>query len=255
MDMQEQISDKGGDDYDGTLVELKENELLKEDEKKKTKKKLYELNELHHLVNALPYIDSYDNELEQNAKKLVEEEMNLMHKNNEIKNYLESFPLPKITYLSNDNSIIENELKRCEENRKMQKLNFDHYNIENDVLNNKNIEEWEKTLKKYEIILENSHNALINMELMNKYKEVMWSEHMKVFNHLDINLQNNIKTLKDDIDNINKKRKLHQLSYVNELSTLQNEQKEYKKKNNMVLNEIKKLMTENMLMKYKSNMI
>ncbi|GAW81879.1 hypothetical protein, conserved [Plasmodium gonderi] len=223
---------------------------------KKTDKKLYELNPLHDLVNALPYIDSYDKELEKNAKSMVEEEMMLMNKQNEIKNYLENFDVPPSVYLKKEDSVIPNELKRCEQNDKMEKLNLNYYNIENETLNeSKNVEEWAKTLKKYELVLENLHNALINMELMNKYKEVMWSEHMKIFTHIDINLQNSIKTLKEQIDNINKQRKLHQLSYVNELSTLQNERNEYKRKNAIVLNEIKRLLSENMLMQYKRNLI
>ncbi|SBT39238.1 conserved protein, unknown function [Plasmodium ovale wallikeri] len=217
-------------------------------------KKLYEQNSLHNLVNALPYIDSYDNELEKNAKRMIEEEMELMITKKEVKDYLKDYPLPILTYL-NENSVIPNELRRCEKNEKMSKLNFDYYTIEKDNLNDlRNMEEWEKMVKKYQLLLENLHNALINIELMNKYKEVMWSEHMKMFTHIDINLQNSIKMVKDNIDNINKKRKLHQLSYVNDLTTLQNERKEYKRKNTIVLKEIKKLLFENRLMRYKRNL-
>ncbi|CRG93725.1 conserved Plasmodium protein, unknown function [Plasmodium gallinaceum] len=246
MEIEKRVSDE----------EKCENSLNQVNDKynKEKKRKLYELNDLHHLVNALPYIDSYDNEFEQVAKKMVEEEMKLMNEKNEVKNYLEDYQIPSIMHFNNENSIIHNELKRCEENKKMEKINFDHYNISH-TLNDMSINEWKNTLKKYEIILENSHNALINIELMNKYREVMWSEHMKIFSHIDINLQNNIKSLKEDIENINKKRKLHQLNYANEFTTLQNERKEYKRKNNMVLNEIKKLLSENMLMQYKKNLI
>ncbi|CRH00989.1 conserved Plasmodium protein, unknown function [Plasmodium relictum] len=246
MDIQENIRDK--EKYEYSLNEV--NDKCKYEKKKK----LYELNNLHNLVNALPYIDSYDNELEQVAKKMVEEEMKLMNEKNEVKNYLEDYHIPSLMYLNNENSVIHNELRRCEENKKMEKLNFDYYNISH-TLNDMSINEWKSTLKKYEIILENSHNALINIELMNKYKDVMWSEHMKIFSHIDINLQNNIKSLKEEIENINKKRKLHQLQFVNDLTTLQNERKEYKRKNNIILSEIKKLLSENMLMQYKKNLI
>ncbi|SBT79774.1 pre-mRNA-splicing factor CWF7, putative [Plasmodium malariae] len=255
MEIHKEASDEEKDD-NNNLVEVNNDSLANSSNGKEKNKKLYETIDLHHLVNALPYIDSYDNEFEQNAKKMVEEEMNLMNKKKEIKNYLKNFPVPQSVYVNNENSIVQNELNRCEQNKKMDKLNLEYYNIENDILNdNKDIEEWKKTLKKHELILENLHNALINMELMSKYKEVMWCEHMKVFTHIDINLQNNIKTLKEEIDNINKQRKLHQLSYVNDLSTLQNERKEFKRKNSLVINEIKKLSHENMLMQYKRNII
>ncbi|CAG9478002.1 conserved protein, unknown function [Plasmodium vivax] len=242
-----------------TQAETEEQHLLSElnDEgggKKEKKKKLYELNELHHLVNALPYIDSHDSELEKNAKQLVEEEMMLMNKQNEVKNYLQSFDIPPSVYAKMESSLMPNELKRCEQGITMQKLNLSSYNIQGEQLEEeKNLNQWSNTLKKHQIVLENLHNALINVELMNKYKEVMWSEHMKVFTHIDINLQNNIKLLKDQIDNINKQRKLHQLSYVNDLSALQNERNEYKRKNDIVLEEIKRLHSENLRLRYRRN--
>ncbi|EUD68462.1 hypothetical protein C922_00858 [Plasmodium inui San Antonio 1] len=235
-------------------VNKEEDQPEKEEGKKKKQKKLYELNELHHLVNALPYIDSHDSELEKNAKQLVEEEMMLMQKQNEVKNYLQNFDIPPSVYIKIENSVIPNEIKRCEQQISMEKLNLDSYNIESEKLDqDKNMEQWASTLKKHQIVLENLHNALINVELMNKYKEVMWSEHMKVFTHIDINLQNSIKLLKDEIDNINKQRKLHQLSYVNDLSALQNERTEYKRKNDIVLEEIKKLLSENLRLRYRRN--
>ncbi|SBS85428.1 pre-mRNA-splicing factor CWF7, putative [Plasmodium ovale] len=242
----------GSDEKKGVVELDKKNDRSNVGEIKN--KKLYEQNSLHNLVNALPYIDSYDNELEKNAKRMIEEEMELMITKKEVKDYLKDYPWPILTYL-NENSVIPNELRRCEKNEKMKKLNFDYYTIEKDNLNDlRNMEEWEKMVKKHQLLLENLHNALINIELMNKYKEVMWSEHMKMFTHIDINLQNSIKMVKDDIDNINKKRKLHQLSYVNDLTTLQNERKEYKRKNTIVLKEIKKLLFENRLMRYKHNL-
>ncbi|ANQ09098.1 Uncharacterized protein PCOAH_00035350 [Plasmodium coatneyi] len=231
-----------------------EDQLEKEEGGVKKKKKLYELNELHHLVNALPYIDSHDSELEKNAKQLVEEEMMLMQKKNEVKNYLQDFDVPPSVYVKIKNSVMPNELKRCEQNINMEKLNLNCYNIEKEELKEeKNLNEWINTLRRHQIVLENMHNALINVELMNKYKEVMWSEHMKVFTHIDVNLQNSIKLLKDQIDNINKQRKLHQLSYVNDLSALQNERNEYKRKNDIVLEEIKKLLSENLRLRYQRN--
>ncbi|KEG03607.1 pre-mRNA-splicing factor CWF7, putative [Plasmodium vinckei vinckei] len=230
-----------------------------DEDKKKKNEKLYKSIELHYLVNALPYIDSYDNEMEQNAKKLIEEEMNIMKETNQVKEYLENFPIPDLLYLKDNNSIIQNELKRYEQNNKMDMLNFDHYNIENNpesnINNNSTINQAKKTFENHQLVLENLHNALINIELMNKYKEVIWSEHMKTFTQVDINLQNSIKSLKENIDNINKKRKLHHLSYVNDLTTLQNERKDFKRKNSLVLKEIKKLISENMIMKYKQNLI
>ncbi|CAA9989181.1 conserved protein, unknown function [Plasmodium knowlesi strain H] len=239
------------------LSELNNEEDQSEREEKEEggkKKKLYELNELHYLVNALPYIDSHDSELEKNAKQLVEEEMMLMQKQNEIKNYLQNFDIPQSVYVKIKNSVIPNELKRCEQNINMEKLNLNYYNIDKEELNEeKNVNQWANTLTKHKIVLENMHNALINVELMNKYKEVMWSEHMKVFAHIDVNLQNNIKLLKDQIDNINKQRKLHQLSYVKDLSALQNERSEYKRKNDIVLEEIKKLLSENLHLRYRRN--
>ncbi|GAB67407.1 hypothetical protein PCYB_114270 [Plasmodium cynomolgi strain B] len=159
-----------------------------------------------------------------------------------------------LVYIKIKNSVMPNELKRCEQHINMEKLNLNSYNIEREQLDEeKNLNEWANTLKKHQIVLENLHNALINVELMNKYKEVMWSEHMKIFTHIDINLQNSIKLLKDQIDNINKQRKLHQLSYVNDLSALQNERSEYKRKNDIVLEEIKKLLSENLRLRYRRN--
>ncbi|KJP86988.1 hypothetical protein AK88_03387 [Plasmodium fragile] len=234
-----------------------EDQLEKEEEGgEKKKKKLYERNELHHLVNALPYIDSHDSELEKNAKQLVEEEMKLMQKQNDVKNYLENFDIPPSVYTKINNSVMPNELKRCEQHINMEKLNLNCYNIEKEQLEEeKNLNQWADTLRQHQIVLENLHNALINVELMNKYKEVMWSEHMKMFTHIDVNLQNSIKSLKDQIDNINKQRKLHQLSYVNDLSALQNERSEYKRKNDIVLEEIKKLLSENLRLRYQRNVI
>ncbi|CXI79783.1 conserved protein, unknown function [Plasmodium berghei] len=259
-------NEENGDTINGPMENIENrnndytlNENTEEKKKKKKTEKLYKSIELHYLVNALPYIDSYDNELGQNAKKLIEEEMHIMKETNQVKQYLENFPIPDLLYLNNKNSIIQNELKRCEQNNKMTLLNFDHYNIENNstsnINNNSTVNQAKKTFENHQLVLENLHNALINIELMNKYKEVIWSEHMKTFTQVDINLQNSIKSLKENIDNINKKRKLHHLSYVNDLTTLQNERKDFKRKNSLVLKEIKKLISENMLMKYKQNLI
>jgi hypothetical protein len=68
---------------------------------------LYQENEYHHLVDALPYVDPVANELQMEVKRLIEDEMKRMPK----RDYLERLPAPPTSFLDTD-PLVKEEMER-----------------------------------------------------------------------------------------------------------------------------------------------
>ncbi|CEM15606.1 unnamed protein product [Vitrella brassicaformis CCMP3155] len=198
---------------------------------------LFQDNEGWDLVDALPYIDPLPADLQQEVRRLVEEEMSRMPP----RDYLASLPKPATPVLDSD-PVIKGEMERIKMQRPMAKLDQARLNVEvPSGAKAADVGEWKKSLENAEAQLEHSNVRMVNLELMHKNAQKVWLNHLQQLEHHHTGLQSDVKILKRDMDEVNKRRKLDQVSCGNTLRTLGREWEELVDRNGEILQAVGEL--------------
>lgn len=177
---------------------------------------LYTLNEHHEKVDALPYVDPLPNEMLNQVKRMIEEEMKTMPS----RDYLSLLPAPDLSVL--DKGAVGKELQRIAEQKPMQKINTSRYDMEPpNGVNVNDLSEWKRAVDNAKAQLEHSQMRLMNLELMQKYSQNAWLRHLADLQVHNEMYQRAAQDVKGKVDDINKRRKLEQVSCGNDLRNTQ----------------------------------
>lgn len=192
---------------------------------------LFMENENFTLVDALPYIDTQlgSTEVAQQVKAIIEEEM----KHFEPRDYLQSLPVPELPILQSE--LLKNEFARMDAGHPLSGIDFSRY--EAAVPQGPDAEEeaaWKRANNNLRVIQEYDRLRLTNLEMLEKWGSKAWVAHSVVVRASERVLANEASGLKATREEVNKKRKLEQISCGNELRKLTRELEQYQHDNNEV---------------------
>lgn len=191
---------------------------------------LYMENEHYSLVDALPYIDTHlgQTEVAQQVKYLIDEEM----KHFEPRDYLASLPAPELPFLQTD--LVQQEFARIEAGQPLAGIDMTRYQAAalrptgpatQDPLS------WKKAAEHVRVTLEFNRLRMLNLELMDKWGNKAWVAHSLLVRSTERVLTNEATELRNGREEVNKKRKLDQISCGNELRKLTYELEQYQRDN------------------------
>lgn len=198
-------------------------------------------NEHYSLVDALPYIDTQlgQTEVAAHVKALIEEEM----RHFEPRDYLASLPLPPLPVLNSE--AIASELARVEAGGKMEAIDLDRYKLEPpEVPNNQDPAAWRTVTQSAQMQLEYNRLCMSNLELLERWGAKCWVAHSGIVRISEQALAGDAQTAKAAREEVNKRRKLDQVSCGNELRKLTMELERYTKDNSEVQTELQRLEAE-----------
>lgn len=201
-------------------------------------KHLYQDNEGYELVDALPYIDTQLGQTEAAAqvKALIEEEM----ANFEPRDYLEALPPPELKLLNS--GVIFKEMDRIEAGQPMTGIDTSRYSLQEPVgPQAQDLNMWKTVENRAQAQIEHSYLRIANLELLDKYGSRSWVAHMAHVKEVDAAISADVKKLQDEREEVNKKRKLDQISCGNELRRLAIEYEQYMNDNALVEEGLKDL--------------
>lgn len=181
-------------------------------------------NEQYNLVDALPYIDTQlgQTEVAQQVKALIDEEMAHF----EPRDYLSSLPAPELPFLSGET--MSKEFARIEAGQPIQGVDVSRYKVEAPDGNEaQDHEVWKKEADSLRMQLEYSRLRYTNLEMLERWGNKAWIAHSCLVRASERVLANEANGLRAAREEVNKKRKLDQISCGNELRKLNNELESY----------------------------
>jgi len=202
---------------------------------------LYTENEHHALVDALPYIDTQlgQTEVEAQVKAMIQEEM----RHFEPRDYLASLPAPEVTAL--ESKVLSEEFARMDAGLPMTGVDSERYFIrrpegpaEGDPT------AWKSAAERTQVQLEYNRLRLTNLELLERWGTKAW---VASFGLMRVNEQaasNDAAAAREAREEVNKKRKLDQISCGNELRKLGRELEQYLQDNSEVQRGLQELEVE-----------
>lgn len=209
---------------------------------------LFKQNPYYYLVDALPYIDPLNEELQSEVKSLIEQELKviLQEDGGQLRNYLATLPVPKTPYMDNPNTPIGQELLRCASGKVMEKLDLSIYSSLEGPSQNRasDINEWSKSVTNAYCFLEHSHSAIINLELMIAFAKHSWIKHIADLQLYEKTLSAEVAKNRQESEEVNKRRKLEQMSCANTLRNLNREKAEILERNSKILSALSNLECE-----------
>eukprot|EP00923_Selenidium_pygospionis_P050684 GHVN01087740.1.p2 GENE.GHVN01087740.1~~GHVN01087740.1.p2 ORF type:complete len:243 (-),score=24.49 GHVN01087740.1:2084-2779(-) len=201
---------------------------------------LHTLNDNYELVDALPYVDPLPNDMLNQVKKMIEDEMKSMVPP---RDYLAPLPMPDISNL--DKGFMGKELQRISEQKPMPKLSTTRYEVEPPTGEEANdLTEWKRAVDNAKAQLEHSQARLLNLELMQNYGQNAWLKHIADLQIHDEMYRRAADQTKEQVDDINRSRKLAQVSCGNDLRSAQLEWTELSQRNGQILKAIGELEVE-----------
>eukprot|EP01071_Lankesteria_metandrocarpae_P015045 Lankesteria_metandrocarpae@DN926_c0_g1_i1.p1 len=210
---------------------------------------LFQKNEHHSLVDALSYIDPLPVEAQNEVKKLVTDEMSGSGDRDRC-SLTELLPLPKMSRLLNEEydlpqpltSLVDapmdvdaaveaaerrmvDDLLRNEMNRIAAGLPFRNLTIKEDLEPPagpavKSVTQWMKSVETAKALLEHQNNKLVNLDLSLKFAKNGWLKHISDLEVQHISYKRRSEEERSDVEDINKRRKLVQVSFGNEMRSL-----------------------------------
>mmetsp|Transcript_71811 Transcript_71811/g.142487 ORF Transcript_71811/g.142487 Transcript_71811/m.142487 type:complete len:241 (-) Transcript_71811:80-802(-) len=189
---------------------------------------LFADNEHYGLVDSLPYIDTQlgTTEVAQQVKALIDEEM----RHFEARDYLSKLALPEKPFFQS--GIWHEEMARVEEGRPLTGINTDRYKVEQPV--GPSAEDhvaWRKAAENVQMQLEYNRLRLANLEMLERWGSRAWVAHSVLLKGSERVLANEVVALRSSREEINKKRKLDQVTCGNELRKLGRELEQYQQDN------------------------
>eukprot|EP00375_Theileria_parva_P002584 XP_765264.1 hypothetical protein [Theileria parva strain Muguga] len=176
-------------------------------------RKLYKRNKNYELVDSLPFVDTVPVDLDPKVKELIADEMkSILDENNcqeaeLLANYLSDF-----SYEVGENPNISN---GCDG------MDFTKYDGLGD---NKDLKAKMSHLK---MLMEYSQDSLINLELMDRYKESCWLNYLDSLTLLKLRLEKEKNKMDGMLEEVNKRRKLSQIETANKLRSLYQDTQDY----------------------------
>ncbi|CAE7811240.1 bcas2 [Symbiodinium sp. KB8] len=189
---------------------------------------LYMENEHYSLVDALPYIDTQLGaaEVAQQVKALIEEEMTQF----EPRDYLASLPAPTLTVLSSEQ--MQQEFARVSRRAPLGAVDPKKYEVEKpdgEAAEDEN--SWKSVSATTQINLEYARIKSVNLELLEQWGKKAWIAHNMLIRGAERVLNNEATELRASREEVNKKRKLDQISCGNDLRKLTREFEQYQQDN------------------------
>lgn len=200
-------------------------------------------NEHYPLVDALPYIDTQlgQTEVAQQVKALIDEEMN----NFEPRDYLARLPAPDLLFLSGET--MTKEFERIEANQPMAGVEIARYQdavAKPAGANETDHGAWKKQAENIQLQLEYNRLRLTNLEMLDRFGSKAWIAHSCIVRASERVLANEATSLRAAREEVNKKRKLDQVSCGNELRKLYLELEQYTQDNAEVEKGLRTVETE-----------
>lgn len=192
---------------------------------------LFMENEYYALVDALPYIDTQlgSAEVAQQVKAIIDEEMALF----EPRDYLLSLPPPELPLLESE--AIRLELARVEAGQPLAALDIERYRLgEPQGHSAQDHGAWRKAAEMAQTQLEYNRLRVTNLEMLERWGGKAWIAHSAVVRTTERCLGAEASQLRNQREEVNKKRKLDQVSCGNELRKLANELEQYQVDNKEV---------------------
>ena len=192
---------------------------------------LYMENEHFSLVDALPYIDTQLGaaEVAQQVKALIEEEMTQF----EPRDYLASLPAPELPFLSSSN--MQEEFSRVSMRQPLGAIDQKKYEVERPEGEAAEDEEsWKSVTAKSQMNLEYTRIKSLNLELLEQWGKKAWIAHNILIRGAEKVLGKEATELRASREEVNKKRKLDQVSCGNDLRKLMRELEQYQQDNSQV---------------------
>eukprot|EP00490_Sorites_sp_Unknown_P010224 CAMPEP_0114642812 /NCGR_PEP_ID=MMETSP0191-20121206/3030_1 /TAXON_ID=126664 /ORGANISM="Sorites sp." /LENGTH=240 /DNA_ID=CAMNT_0001855025 /DNA_START=55 /DNA_END=777 /DNA_ORIENTATION=- len=192
---------------------------------------LYMENEHFSLVDALPYIDTQLGaaEVAQQVKALIEEEMTQF----EPRDYLASLPAPELPFLNGPN--MQEEFSRVSMRQPLGAIDQKKYEIERPEGEAAEDEEsWKKIASTAQMNLEYARIKSLNLELLETWGKKAWIAHNMLIRGAEKVLGKEATEIRASREEVNKKRKLDQVSCGNDLRKLMRELEQYQQDNSQV---------------------
>lgn len=185
-------------------------------------------NEHYALVDALPYIDTQLGSMEvaQQVKALIDEEMTQF----EPRDYLADLPPPDLPLFEGD--MIKQELARIEAGVSLTGVDVERYRVEQPQgLTVSDHGAWRKAAESAQMQLEYNRLRLANLEMLERWGGKAWIAHSAVVRVTERAVATEAGRLRSEREEVNKKRKLDQISCGNELRRLAHELDRYRQDN------------------------
>lgn len=192
---------------------------------------LFMENEQYNLVDALPYIDTQlgSTEVAQQVKALIDEEMTHF----DPRDYLSSLPAPELPFLSTE--IMTKEFERLDAGQPLQGFDPAKYKVEApEGADAQDHEVWRAQADNLAMQLEYNRLRHTNLEMLDRWGNKAWVAHSCLVKRTESVLGKEANGLREAREEVNKKRKLDQISCGNELRKLNNELEQYVQDNAVV---------------------
>jgi pre-mRNA-splicing factor SPF27 len=189
---------------------------------------LFMENEQYNLVDALPYIDTQlgSTEVAQQVKLLIDEEMAHFKP----RDYLSSLPAPELLHLGSE--IVSKEFERIEAGAPSQGIDTGRYKVDTpEGADAQDEATWKKQGENLQMQLEYNRLRHTNLEMLERWGNKAWIAHSVLVRAIERILGNEANGLRTAREEVNKKRKLDQISCGNELRKLNNELESYSQDN------------------------
>jgi len=171
------------------------------------------------LIDALPYVDPLPPDTKRSVEQLIEEEMRRSSKRPA--DYLKELPEVPESVIPED-SLIMTELARLKAGEPMAQVDTTRYQLNPPPAAKKGDPgAWRAALDNTFAQREHQELRLMNLELQVKYGAAVWRAHNQ---HLDLlvkGYEKAVTELRREIEEINRTRKLHQVSAKTELDSLE----------------------------------
>eukprot|EP01103_Thecamoeba_quadrilineata_P019635 TRINITY_DN8039_c0_g1_i1.p1 TRINITY_DN8039_c0_g1~~TRINITY_DN8039_c0_g1_i1.p1 ORF type:complete len:236 (-),score=52.22 TRINITY_DN8039_c0_g1_i1:101-808(-) len=193
------------------------------------------------LIDALPYFDDEfnDNAIKAQVWQLLEEEMRSFQPPDYLAQY------PSLPPLFDGTTYAKLELERLSRNEKMKPLDQTRYLLPGPRPNKKtDVKSWENALTNAQSQLEHQYLRLINLELLNNYGANTWHIHNESLKKIRDRASKMLTSYRNQIDDINRKRRSEQVVAGKKIHQLQNHWEELCKKNIEIDFAIQKLEAE-----------
>ncbi|AFZ79673.1 hypothetical protein BEWA_025220 [Theileria equi strain WA] len=198
---------------------------------------LYKNNKNHSLVDSLPFVDTIPVELEPTIQELVQDEMKLiLEESGCSEEELLNKYLAPIPYERKENGCLYNlEINRIQNGEEKEGLNFKKYS---EIDSGDNVD---AKLEHMKMLMEYSQGSLINLELMDRYKEGSWLKYLDSLTLLKLGMEKEKNQITEKVEEINKRRKLSQIECANRLRSIGQEYEDLINKNKQLFFAIEEL--------------
>mmetsp|Transcript_29046 Transcript_29046/g.52912 ORF Transcript_29046/g.52912 Transcript_29046/m.52912 type:complete len:238 (+) Transcript_29046:77-790(+) len=189
---------------------------------------LFMENEHYSLVDALPYIDTQlgQSEVAQQVKALIDQEMQLF----EPRDYLGSLPEPTADIFAGD--VLSQELQRLIASQPLSAIDVGRYEVKAPSgAEAQDVRSWKGAVDNVQRQLEYNRLRLANLELLSRWGNKAWVAHSCIVRGSERVLLEQASVLRAAREEVNKKRKLDQISCGNELRKLARESEQYQHDN------------------------